>query len=276
MGISLRSMRMVIMKSAPRQPYTVTAHKEAELVRRNAGKTEQMWEAVAQELAAGGDPVIMATERPPLRNPYLEAFNLYMHRTDDRWVRWEPRELNPRDNGFGLVYDGTAIGNAITARDALTHYCAWAVPNDQALQAIADLHMPIIEVGAGTGYWAWLLDQLDVEVVAYDASPNSSNDWCSDDHWVEVMAGSHKTIEWEQFQDYALMLCWPPYDTAMAYNTLKAYQGNTLVYVGEWEGGCNASLNFWREVYKCWEGVQCVPIPQWVGVRDALWILHRK
>ena len=35
---------------------------------------------------------------------------------------------------------------------------AWAIPSDEAIHAIAELG-PLLELGAGTGYWAWLLRQ---------------------------------------------------------------------------------------------------------------------
>lgn len=39
------------------------------------------------------------------------------------------------------------------ARDVLVRDYAWAIPNHEAIEACAALS-PIVEVGAGSGYWA--------------------------------------------------------------------------------------------------------------------------
>ena len=54
---------------------------------------------------------------------------------------------------------------------ALQHAFAHAVPSAEALDAVAALDTPVVEIGAGTGYWAALLEQRGVDVVALDATP---------------------------------------------------------------------------------------------------------
>lgn len=57
-----------------------------------------------------------------------------------------------------------------TAREWPCHLYAFAAPNSRALQALAELS-PILEVGAGVGYWALLLKQAGVSVLATDELP---------------------------------------------------------------------------------------------------------
>ena len=47
---------------------------------------------------------------------------------------------------------------------------SFAIPNEPALAAIA-AHAPLVEVGAGTGYWSAVLQHRGVDCVAYDAEP---------------------------------------------------------------------------------------------------------
>jgi hypothetical protein len=65
-----------------------------------------------------------------------------------------------------------------TAREWPCHLYAFAAPNSRALKALAEVS-PIIEVGAGVGYWALLLRQAGVAVVATDALPTTK---CTDDN----------------------------------------------------------------------------------------------
>lgn len=51
---------------------------------------------------------------------------------------------------------------------------AFAVPNERALQVIA-YYSPVVEVGAGTGYWAGLLRKRGVEVIAVDIAPPATS-----------------------------------------------------------------------------------------------------
>jgi hypothetical protein len=50
---------------------------------------------------------------------------------------------------------------------------AWAIPDDGALAVLAR-YAPLLECGAGTGYWAAVLRSRGVNVVASDLSPASS------------------------------------------------------------------------------------------------------
>lgn len=108
----------------------------------------------------------------------------------------------------------------------------------------------------------------------------------------------------------ALMLCWPPRETAhqsdddgdacldaaaggMARAALAAYAGNTLIYVGEWEGATGGVASagaedaatrfgesggplFQAAVQREWRLSQCVALPSWPFVSDHLSVWHRK
>jgi hypothetical protein len=47
----------------------------------------------------------------------------------------------------------------------------FAIPNNAALEKIKMLHGPIVQVGAGAGYWAALLRIRGVDIVVYDINP---------------------------------------------------------------------------------------------------------
>lgn len=75
------------------------------------------------------------------------------------------------------------------------HLYAFAAPNEAALAALGKL-APLIEVGAGVGYWAHLLQARGIDVLATDIKPTA----CSGDSemnmyhgripaWTEVQQG---------------------------------------------------------------------------------------
>lgn len=225
-----------------------------------------------------------------VHNPYLEAFSKYVELAD---MPWGVKEWEPRGGGMSEIvaggYNVDRTINTYTAKAELQHRCAWAVPNEQAIRAIADLKMPVVEMGAGTGYWAWMLQNEGVDVKAFDSQPNG-NHWCSADHWAPVRQGSHEVL-WA-YTNHALMLCWPPYDEAMAIDCLEAYKGDVLIYIGEGPSGCTGDNAFHQALGSdYWDGeaedfIEAPPtqwteeltvaIPQWPGLHDFLTIFRRK
>lgn len=157
-------------------------------------------------------------------------------------------------------------------RDRLVDEYAWAIPNDHALRALARL-APIVEIGAGRGYWARMLRDRGVDVLAYDIAPPDGPLWTD----VEV-GGVEKATE---HSDRTLLLCWPPASGATAKACLAAYLGRCVVYVGEPRELPNGaagevSLGFMRLLEQRFEPLSRVTIPQWAGQWDDLSIWTRK
>jgi hypothetical protein len=106
--------------------------------------------------------------------------------------------------------DGSSIATH-SVRRAGTRKYAWAIPNNVALTALAGLS-PIVEVGAGTGYWASLLTEHGADVLAYDiVLPGEENHWHSDatNLWHPIQVGPSEVAG--EHPDRTLFLSWPPY-----------------------------------------------------------------
>ena len=167
---------------------------------------------------------------------------------------------------------GPCVPSVFERRHDLVRRYAWAIPTDEALNEIA-ARSPIVEMGAGTGYWASLLAARGADVIAYDRDPGCNT-------WIEpgvlhfdVRPGTWLSVK--QHADRTLFLCWPPMNP-MANNTLRCYRGACLVYIGEGEGGCTADDPFFRRLGRDWHMVASIDIPQWLGVHDRLGIYERK
>ena len=164
------------------------------------------------------------------------------------------------------------------ARDYATAHWAWAVPDEAAIQTLVE-HSPIVEIGAGTGYWARLAAEAGADIVAYDSRP--------------PVAGRKKVVAWAEetgtyfpvrrggpgmvrfHQDRTLFLCWPPHGHDMAIDSLRRYEGGTVLYVGEY-GGCTGNNSFHEALEQDWALARVVPIPQWHCFHDRMFILKRK
>lgn len=148
--------------------------------------------------------------------------------------------------GFPRFGDSYAVG-----RRQLTKSYAWAIPTPGDIAWIVETldGRDVVEVGAGTGYWAWQLGQSGVDVAAYDAKP-FENHWCGGAKYHSVRKGGPEMAA--EFPRRALMLCWPPYDDPMAEDALSCYKGDLLIYVGESDGGCTAGDGFFRLLERDW------------------------
>lgn len=171
-----------------------------------------------------------------------------------------------------MPYD--RIGDTFRLRDQLVRKYAWAVPNAEAIATIV-AYGPVVELGAGTGYWSMLAAAAGCDVVAHDvAPPGATNPYIGSDSWFDVRPGSVDVLVGHP--DRTLLLCWPPYNTPFAHQAIEAYPGDTVIYVGEGWGGCTADDGFHEALATGWERAAHVRIPHWPGLHDSLAVYQRR
>jgi hypothetical protein len=167
-------------------------------------------------------------------------------------------------------------------RQSIIPRYAYAIPSEEAL-AVIKRYGPIVEIGAGTGYWAAMLRERGSDVVAYDSCPPSAlgeeppgehkNAHCDQIRWSEIAIGDSSRAA--DHPDRALFLCWPPYDEPMAADALTAYTGETVISIGEYHG-CTADRRFQELLDRDFELVEGCEIPRWRGNGDQLSVYRRK
>ena len=181
---------------------------------------------------------------------------------------------------------------------------AFAIPNAHALQTIRDLNMPILEMGAGSGYWTAQLHNMGVPVVAYDAARGPENAYFNVFYTDQIRQGTCEQVmntQPELAKTHALLLIWPndpdpvdqpqfchdddDDDSPPAWDTacLQAYiknDGTTVIYVGERqrvlyeryganESGMSSTLQFQRLLEESFDLQSVVAIPRlWLNDDD--------
>jgi len=149
---------------------------------------------------------------------------------------------------------------------AIARHFSWAVPTDEAIAAIGRYATTVVEIGAGSGYWAWLMRQAGIAVAAFDTDPPAFT-------WTGVAKGDERALL--VYPKSTLFLCWPPWGTAMAANALTLHRDDYVIYVGEWMGG-NADARFFALLAAEFEGIDAVEIPQWHNRDDHLLVFRRR
>lgn len=192
----------------------------------------------------------------------MKMSNAYYDEAKEALAQW--------NNGNGNI---DLDFNSFKLRTELIPRYSFAVPNDEAIQAIKSLNLPIIEIGAGTGYWANLIAQSGVDIICFDTycTKYHHGEWIN--CWYEVRNGGPEKIK--ENPNRALFLCWPDYEKAMASDCLENYTGDIVIYVGERGGGCTANDKFFAILDKDFELIKTIEIPQWWGIHDSLFIYKR-
>lgn len=139
-------------------------------------------------------------------------------------------------------------------REVLVRAYAWSIPSprDIACLATAAQGRDVVEIGAGTGYWAWQLAQAGVRVWAYDRHPEGKTRYCGPTRYVPVVQGGPEKAA--VHSDAVLLLCWPP-PGSMPIEALGTYAGDTVIFIGESNPYVCADEDFYAELDKNWTGV---------------------
>lgn len=159
-------------------------------------------------------------------------------------------------------------------RRKFTSKYSWAIPNEEALKEL-DKYSPLVEIGAGSGYWAYLAKSRGVKITPYDAFLGEKNKYKHFESWVTIHKGDESTLL-KFDKNTNLFLCWPPYDSDMALNCAKNFKGSFIIYVGEDFGGCNANDEFFYYIENNFEKIGRINIPKWFGIHDYMTIYKRR
>jgi hypothetical protein len=234
--------------------------------------TEEDWTEGSRRLRDYHGQLSAARRRrtlPPGENQYLDLVHVLAGGSHSSWAN--------APGGLRTVLDLPA------RRRELAAIFAWAIPDQAALATVAR-HGPLLECGAGTGYWAALLADHGADVIATDISPASSDNGANVFHahrpWTEVLP-LDAVAAVRARPDRVLFLCWPPFDKdGASYAALRAYRGDILLYAGDPPGpggspGATGTVRFHRELALNWTPAEQAALPNWPGLRDRLVVYRR-
>jgi hypothetical protein len=113
---------------------------------------------------------------------------------------------------------------------------SWAIPDKRAIRIAASFG-PLVEVGAGKGYWAMLLRAAGVNVLAYDIigtpAKGKGEKHGAVTFWSEVQRGGAKALQSVACLGRALFLCYPDeyevQNTSLGLDCLTRFSGGESV-----------------------------------------------
>ncbi|MGN2640216.1 hypothetical protein ACTD5D_29425 [Nocardia takedensis] len=163
-----------------------------------------------------------------------------------------------------------AVEFSDSVRDLLVRTYAWSIPSPSDLAWLLGVlaGRGVLEIGAGSGYWAWQLRQAGVDVVAVD---DKRGHW---DHlWTEVPFGN--SADAFEHAERALMLIRPPHGSTTAQTALDFYDGDLLIFSGD-ETAAGGRI-FENTLAEHWTEIGAAPHhPSYAGIRCGLRAFRRR
>jgi hypothetical protein len=215
-----------------------------------------------------------------------------------------PINIDPTVNPLLDFYNDAMALPATTTQpraEAIRKY-GFAIPTDDALEHIERYSSGgVVEIGAGTGYWAHLLDRRGVDVRAFDVepAPSSANEWFAGTQpWHRIEIADHTVVA--QWPTRTLLIVWPTKNDIWASAAVKRYHdagGSCVAFVGELSAGRTGDEVFHAhlgnverclqcaygiltspcicDIHQLWTRQTTVVLPHWHGYNDDLHIYVR-
>ena len=178
------------------------------------------------------------------------------------------------------------------SKDFIDEY-GFAVPSRDAIEKIKSFvgNATVLEIGAGRGLWAKLLQDAGITVVPTDLHSGKRNTnqqsivhntnpyWSKSKNrktFTDILHMSHEDALKQFGQHNVLMMIWPPYSCNMAAQALKSFKGSKFIFGGEGSGGCTADDEFFDMLENQWQKVDTICVPQWEGIHDCVVLYEKK
>lgn len=211
------------------------------------------------------------------RQPTIERYNA---NPDDLYQELEER--SPKNSDWSAPSGNNVMLSCLESsyRNLFVKQYSWAIPCRESIQIIKDFvgADTVLEIGSGSGLWAYLLQASGVNIIATDIENEHRRPAY---RYLPIeMIDYHEAIP--KYQTNILMLCWGD------VNPLRQFKGNKYIYIGEADGCTSGyplddnyddsddSDNNNNQPVVQWNLTKVFPIKHWSGIKDKLYLFERK
>lgn len=207
----------------------------------------------------------------------------------ETWLTLGPLSVSDAKSRFGL--DGDLLAyfrspkgsrrmpspeqwhDGYMARTNFVQEVSFAVPCAEAISLIAS-YGPVLEGGAGTGFWASLLSNFGCDVLACDFPAGQQYGQPIGRYHPIVPIAAEEAVQLHS--DRNLLLVWPSKGEEWATDAVRnLLPGRFLFLVSESKGRAVAANSLFDLLEEDFECLTAIEIPRWPGIHDFLSV-HRK
>ncbi len=163
----------------------------------------------------------------------------------------------------------------------LREHFAYSVLSPAILDIVAR-YSPLVELGAGNGYTANILQKMGADLVPLDAYPvEEGKNWFFNTRfglprkgtqsWTKIKKGGAEELV--QYQSRALLLCWPA-RSRMALDALDNYAGYTTILIAD--KTCCGSAAFYKRLSRDWQLELSVDTESWNACHKEVLEIYRR
>lgn len=166
------------------------------------------------------------------------------------------------------------IDEMLSLREYFIGKYACAIPDDYSIGLLATFS-PLIEIGAGLGYWASLIQELGGTILPYDNLENILIHRVNQPYYTEVYNGEPEILK-DVGPEYNLFLCYPP-PSDMAYRALSYFKGEYVIFVGMADARFIANQPFFDMLDANFNLIEEINLLSWTFITsDRMFIYERR
>ena len=175
--------------------------------------------------------------------------------------------------GAGDLPDAHALRDV---RKAFRRVWGFSIPCREAVEALRALDTPLVEIGAGSGYWTALLRAAGLDVIATDLESEGEGPYGSGlgrHAAVEALGGAQAVAA---YPDRDVFCSWPTEGGEWCAQAVRGIAvGRAFALIGDPSGGVTGTPSLHEALAVDFETEMVVEIPQFPRVDDRLTI-HRR
>lgn len=183
---------------------------------------------------------------------------------------------NPAWDEYSKLLEGTTIADMEfnAKRFGLCRKYAFTIPTPETLKFLKPMRrFKWLDPLCGTGYWAYILRQMGIDVHASDYATIDKNFYHRPDphmtpkFYVDDVEIIDAVESVRKHNERELILSWPPYDTPIGAEIVKNFTGTQILFIGEpWRSSCGDD-ELW-DILQDWNVVHDDQLNLWLAIHD--------
>jgi hypothetical protein len=184
------------------------------------------------------------------------------------WERWKLFRHEPFNPETFRIEDDPML-KQFMFRDEFINRYGFAILSRKAIEAMRP-YAPLVEIGAGSGYWTYELRKWGVDCVATDTMDGAYGFFKKEDVDVSERRWQHQYAPIEvlssveavrKYPNRNILTVWPDYDKPWAADALGIFTGQVVIYMGEGYGNATADDRFHELLDERFADQDRIPMP---------------